>query len=388
MNNQQSNLPVPILSPEEIIFLDIPTQYSNLNSFQLYIHWIESEPSLNSKEKVRRQKIIDNLKEKEKEKIKKQKNEFTKLLLEKKEDFTKYKDEIDSGFKEFIKNNWEPFLPWITDLESFFVFKINERWAFELWKNDFEDELWELLFYRFVYNFLRKKEEKKILKKDNDQIDTIRENIWIWNNLTQEDYTTFSVKNWETNTNPWTFWYEYRNIACKKLKDSWNFEWWKYRIYIDIPYWKLELLRDLSIQISSKLKIPIWFKFLDVEKSHQSDVSNNSDITRFVANFASIEDAKKFYSELSKLLEYQKITPDRDTDFYWYKLDDKSTFASWFRENREAFERIKKAKRNSDWTYTYTWINWKEITISHQEYNEIIKKFWGNKTLKEIWEEN
>lgn len=146
-------------------------------------------------------------------------------------------------------------------------------------------------------------------------------------------------------------------------------------------------MKDLVIKISSELKIPVWFKYLDFEKSHNSDISQNSNTTRFVVNFSSVEYARIFYTELTKYSQYQTIVPDRTVNYNWHRLDDKSTFASWFREERDALNRIKAATRNKDWTYSYIWENWKMLTISEEVYEWIINKYSSTKSAQELWEQ-
>lgn len=186
-----------LVSEQEKVGIWIPVQYVGSNSFQLQIHWIDSEISLNQEEQQRRQEIVNNFSKLEQRKVLEQKNWLIKLLLPLKDKFTQFKDDIDKAFKEFIKNNWKPFLNWITDLEQYYItYFLQWNNPFTWWLNSsLQKELWELLFYRFAYNFLRKKEEEEIKKRDLIRIEEIRNNIWVNANLSDRDFSDFSVKN-------------------------------------------------------------------------------------------------------------------------------------------------------------------------------------------------
>lgn len=170
--------------------------------------------------------------------------------------------------------------------------------------------------------------------------------------LEDSDYENFKFKNGETDVG--TYWYEYNNIAAKKLKESGEFEWGKERIYFDIPLEDMEKLRDLAFNVAKNEKIPIGFKHLDIKKSHQSDLGRDSETTRFVANFASVDDAKRFYQALQQREEYGKMKSDRNLDYHGYNIDGVAHYASGFREARITLKSmIDSAKLNPDGTYTY-----------------------------------
>lgn len=213
-----------LVSATEKVGIWIPAQFSNLNSFQLQIQWIDSEISLNKEEKQRRQELINRLSNIELEKIVKQKNWLIKLLLPLKDEFTKYKDEIDKAFLNFIENNWQPFLSWISDLESSFISIIQTRWTFKMWQNDYENELWNLLFYRFAYNFLRKKQEKEIEELDkNEAINVI---VWIARDL----YNEISLKRrWTLSDDLFAVWkwIDPNSEEPRKLCEEVDWEIWQ-----------------------------------------------------------------------------------------------------------------------------------------------------------------
>ncbi|MDD5071671.1 MAG: hypothetical protein PHQ42_02970 [Patescibacteria group bacterium] len=173
--------------------------------------------------------------------------------------------------------------------------------------------------------------------------------------LEKKDYGEFRVKNGETDVG--VFWYEYGNTAAKKLKESGKLEWGKERIYFDIPLNNMEELRNLAFAIAESEKIPIAFKHLDTQKTHQIDLRQDSETTRFVTNFASIEDAKRFYQALQKREEYRRMKSDRNQDYHGFNIDGVAHYASGYREKRLTLKSIiDSAKLNPDGTYTYTGI--------------------------------
>ena len=192
----------------------------------------------------------------------------------------------------------------------------------------------------------------------------------------EKKFGEFRMKNGETDTG--VFWNEYSNLEAKKLKEAGKFEWGKERIYFDIPIANMEAMRDLSFRFAKENRIAIAFKHLDTAKSYQYNLTN--DTTRFVANFVSVDDAKKFYDAISKDSEYQKLKSDRNLDYHGYKIDDIAHYAAGYREHRVVLERIvTKATRNKNGTYSYPFINPEGKpsinTISVEQYKKFKKEY-------------
>lgn len=195
---------------------------------------------------------------------------------------------------------------------------------------------------------LKRREELKKVKKELGMEDERTE----YEGIEDQDYKDFSIKRGETDQG--VFWNEYRNVAAKKLKESGEFEWGKERIYFDIKLDDFETLRDMIMNISKEKKIPVAFKYLDTENTGNINLKPESEITRFVANFASTEDAKLLYYELVKLEEYNRLTSDRNLDHNGYNIDGVAHYASGYREIRSALKsKIDSATENPDGTYDY-----------------------------------
>ena len=119
----------------------------------------------------------------------------------------------------------------------------------------------------------------------------------------QDKFSEFRMKNGETDQG--FFWNEYRNAIAKELKNSGKFEWGKERIYFDVSIQDCEKLRNLAFKISSEQKIPIAFKYIDDEKTFPIHKDGNE--TRFVMNFVSSDDARRFYSfAIRRIQEFTK----------------------------------------------------------------------------------
>ena len=200
-----------------------------------------------------------------------------------------------------------------------------------------------------------------------------------------EDYKHFRVKNGETDIG--VYWYQYENQAAKKLKQSGQLEWGKERLYFDIPLDKLEAVRDLAFKIAGEENIAIGFKHLDTGNTNKIDLDPKSETTRFVANFASAEDAKRFYTALANTQEYTSIKPDRNVDYHGFNIDGIAHYASGFREQREPLMRmIASAKRNTDGTYSYPNKDGSKImTITEGEFEAFKKILDSLPDPKTVW---
>jgi hypothetical protein len=164
------------------------------------------------------------------------------------------------------------------------------------------------------------------------------------------------------------FWYRYRNAIAKELKDSGQFEWGKERIYFDVSIQDCEKLRNLIFKITSENKIPIDFKYIDDEKTFP--VHKDGDETRFVVNFVSSEDARKFYSFLAESNEYKNLQPDRKLDYNGIRIDNMAEYGSGYREERGALKRIIGAKLNENGLYEYVSKNGEKMTISEDKFRD------------------
>lgn len=203
----------------------------------------------------------------------------------------------------------------------------------------------------------RKAVEDKLAEKE----DTKEEN----------EFSDFRVKNGETDEG--FFWNEYGNRKAKELKESGEFEWGKERIYFDVPIQDCEKLRDLAIEIASKNQIALAFKYIDNEKTFP--VHKDGKETRFVVNFVSSEDARKFYKELLNSKEYQSLNPDRNVDYKGLRIDDLAEYSSGFREIRGALERAMSAHINENGSYEYKAESGKNIVISEEQFNLFKKQY-------------
>ncbi|MDD5639298.1 MAG: hypothetical protein PHR47_00630 [Candidatus Pacebacteria bacterium] len=205
------------------------------------------------------------------------------------------------------------------------------------------------------------------------------------NTIEEKDYSEFKVKNGETDTD--VFWYQFSNTAAKKMEKQGNFEWGKERIYFDVPLDQMEKLRDIVFTTAKDGHIPIAFKYLDTSKTSQIDLKEGSETTRFVANFASVHDARKFYEILIKNEQYKEIKPDRTVNYYGYNLDNLAHYASGYREKREALKRIRDtAQKIDNENYIYDSSNGKKkIKITKLQYEEFMKQLNELPDPKNTW---
>lgn len=161
-------------------------------------------------------------------------------------------------------------------------------------------------------------------------------------------------------------------------------KWGKERIYFEIPMEKCNALRNLVMTTAHEGKLPVAFKYLDATKSNQPSINGD---TRFVVNFASTKDAKTFYELLKQKPEYQKLRPDRTMDYHGHQLDNIAHYASGYRETRGALQRIAKAVKNPDGTYTYKKENGKDpMTITESQYNIFMDQLRAMPDPKATWE--
>jgi hypothetical protein len=203
--------------------------------------------------------------------------------------------------------------------------------------------------------------------------------------LEDTDYEDFSVKNGDTDAG--VYWYEYNNAAAKKLKKAGQFEWGKERLYFDIPLNSFEELRGLAFEVAKKEKIAIGFKYLDIEKTNKIDLRPESETTRFVANFASVEDAKRFYAALSQIDSYKKLHADREIEYQGFNIDGVAHYASGFREKREALARITAAQRDASGMYAYPVKDGSRMMkITEDQYAFFKNQLSALPDPKEVWE--
>lgn len=185
-----------------------------------------------------------------------------------------------------------------------------------------------------------------------------------------DEYAEFRVKHGETDTG--FFWYEYRNKKAKEMKEAGTFEWGKERIYFDVAIKDCEALRDLVFEISKDNQIPIAFKYIDDTQTYA--VHKDGTETRFVANFASSDDARAFYSALQKNEKYQHLLPDRTNTYNGIRIDALAEYASGYREKRNALARIMSATKNNLGRYVYVGESGKEMSISQEQFDMFKKQ--------------
>jgi hypothetical protein len=220
---------------------------------------------------------------------------------------------------------------------------------------------------------LKEQKENKIEEQnisDQEDVEKIKKELGISkmensSSVEQDKFSEFRMKNGETDQG--FFWNEYRNAIAKELKNSGKFEWGKERIYFDVSIQDCEKLRNLAFKISSEQKIPIAFKYIDDEKTFPIHKDGNE--TRFVMNFVSSDDARRFYSFLSQSEEYKNLQNDRHLDYKGVRIDNLAEYASGFREKRGSLERIMNAKINEDGKYEYLSESGKKMVLSENEFN-------------------
>lgn len=181
-------------------------------------------------------------------------------------------------------------------------------------------------------------------------------------------------------------WNEFTNLAAQDAKGKRTFEWGEERIYMDVPIADLVKLRGLAFRAAAEARVPIAFKHLDMQRNDAA--VERDDTTRFVANFASIVDAKRFYTALAKLPEYRALQPDRTLDYHGHQLDAVAHYASGFRERRSTLENIvRNAKENPDGTFTYPAVgDGRSLTIERQYYDSFVSEYQSLPDPATAWE--
>lgn len=210
-----------------------------------------------------------------------------------------------------------------------------------------------------------------------------------WQRFCEFDKESFSLKVGENI--PDIFWIQSGNLEAKRLTEKKKFKWGKERLYFHIEEKDLFKLGKLIENIAGQNHIAIKFKYYDTEKN--SRLENSA--TRFVANFASVADAKKLYEQLINNKEYKKmLAADNDNDYCSYQLDEKAYYAQGYREFRmdEIAEARKKSEniiKNSDGTYSIR-IKTEEgdwnMTITEEEYDKMTNESFFAKKFKKIWD--
>lgn len=395
----------------------IPPQYKGMPSEVVEELWqnpIYIDEEKNKSETERRQTAIDEIKreeqDREAQKEEALKQQYANLSEEQKTEFPDAQKNAAKMLTKYIQGNRE--IENLSSEESFVLGKLKAN--YEDFKKENPDKPFSFDFAKDIdcniYNNLAQKLSFNVLESkrkigDQEKANTIREELGIptqeiqgddlikpeqnqqqnYEGLEDKDFEEFKVKNGETDIG--VFWYEYGNAASKKLKESGKLEWGKERIYFDIPLDNMEELRDLAFELTKNEKIPIAFKHLDIQKTHKIDLKQDSETTRFVANFASVEDAKKFYEALQQREEYKKMKSDRNLDYHGYNIDGVAHYASGYREKREPLKRIiETAQKNPDNTYSYYSADGsRKITITEEQYNNFTDQFNAMPDPEETW---
>lgn len=394
----------------------IPAQYEGMPSEVVEKLWqskVYSDPEKNNAEAKRRQIALEAIKqgEADRETAKQQQmsERYSKLPPEQKTEFPTAQTDAGKILNENIQGKRELDDP--SPEESFVLGKL--KTAYEEFKRENPDKPFAFELSRDidqnVYNNLVQRVAFKVLEGrqrigDQEKANEIRKELGVPAQEIQteglllpnkegepqqeqketqtDDYGNFDYGNAETAPGVW--WNAYDSKAAKKLKKEGKFQWGKERIYFDIPTDQMETLRDLTQRIAQEQHIPIAFKHLDTSKS---EPWASQDETRFVANFASVEDAKKFYEGLRQSDEYQKMKSDRNFDYHGHNIDGVAHYASGYREQREPLKRaIETAKRNPDGTYTYKSPKDEDIQIEEWQYEKWKKDLAAIPDPKETWE--
>lgn len=420
-DNQEKNLNT-LPDAEQNIKNDldfIPTQYKNLPSEIVEQLWqkpllINGQPDQVEAEK--RKLVIEKIKlleiDREKQKNELMQNKYLGLTDEQKLKFSKAQIESADIINQYLQNqqtidNLLPEENYVLQKlkNSYEEFKKNNHdksFAFDF-SQDLDKNIYQNLIQKLSFNILQTHLKNQDLEKANairnqlglpkqtvlptDSSETLSNEQQNQNFFEDKDFQDFSVKNGETDIG--VFWYEYRNTAAKKLKDSGKLEWGKERIYFDVPLDKIEELKNIIFDLVRREKLPIAFKHLDLQKTNSIDLKPESQTTRFVTNFASVTDAKKFYQAIKQVENYKQIQSDRNMDYHGYKIDNLAHYASGYREKREPLLRIiNTAQKNSDNSYSYTSADGsKKITISQEQYNDFVNQFNSLPDPEKTWNE-
>lgn len=417
-NNQQSQQELSQNINSESVENPIPPQYQGMPSEIVEEMWqnpIYIDEEKNQFEIQRRNTAIEAIKQAEfdREAQKQQfiNERYASLSDSQKLEFPNYQKEASDLLSKHIRG--EEDLENLSGEEAFVLQKLKD--SYENFKKDHPNESFNFQLEKdidkSVYNNLVQKLSFKVLENkqilnDQQKANDIREKLGIpgqeikvtdievkrenesstSEQIEDKDYQEFRVKNGETDVG--AFWYEYRNSAAKKLEKIGKFKWGEERIYFDIPTDDMERLRDLVFSVANEEKIPIAFKHLDMKKTTPVHLKEGADTTRFVTNFSSIEDAKRFYEALKRKDEYGKMKSDRNLDYQGLQLDNVAHYGSGYREHREALRRIvETARKNKDNSYTYNNVDGsKEITITEEQYNDFTNKFKLMPNLQDLWD--
>lgn len=203
----------------------------------------------------------------------------------------------------------------------------------------------------------------------------------------KERFNDFSEKRGETVKG--VHWYFYENLEAQRLSENRRIKWGNERIYFEVPLDELPELKKLVMQAVKEAQIGVTFKYLDVESSSPEMVEK--DVTRFVVNFVSVEDARKFYEILQGDSEYVAIQPDRSTEYLAHNIDGKAFYAQGFREIREydknqILDYLKSYTQNPDGSYSAPSSEGGVITISKEEYERLASGADIIGSMKKSWE--
>lgn len=191
----------------------------------------------------------------------------------------------------------------------------------------------------------------------------------------EDDFSRFSAKHGTTGGGEFT-WYEYRNSRADQMKEAGTFEWGKERIYFDVSPGQFGQLRDLAMRIAGDEKIPVGFKHLDMEETRRtSPLSIDGNETWFVANFASREDAKRWYDTLVGMPEYASLRPGRSLDYQGIRIDRIAEYAPGFREARGSLERMIKAVPLPGGLYEYEAEDGKKRRLRAEDFDRMRQQY-------------
>ena len=132
---------------EEKIWLGIPYQYKNLNSFQLYIQWIYSEnPSFDEKQK--RQEILNKLISLEESKIQKNNSFISSSIQDFKQLYIENSELLKKSFNDFVENfDYQNNTFFLTEVEIYVL----KYWFLKL-KDDFKENF---KLYQHILNIIQ-----------------------------------------------------------------------------------------------------------------------------------------------------------------------------------------------------------------------------------------
>jgi hypothetical protein len=380
----------------------IPQKYRGLPSGMVEEMWqpaLAKDTERNKQTAEQRRQALGNLRADELQGAQRRGVELQNLLehlpTEQKGEIPAVEKQAIQSIADHLSGNSQ--IPDLTVGEMFLLDKLSESYQKAKEKNpdqpvifQFSQSVDATIFENLKKKLIFESLQAKGKIQEKEQLADVREKLKValpateaTEQLEHNPCATFKVKNGETDTGTW--WYEYGNEEIRKLEKEGKYKWGNERIYFDIPLKDMEGLRDLAMKVAKDNNIAIAFKYLDTAKTFQR-IAESPDTTRFVANFASVADAKKFYESLGQIQGYKALKSDRNLDYHAYNIDGIAHYAQGMRENRMALENvIKTAHPNPDGSYNYTTQDGRQKTIDKGIYENFLRQFESMPDPEKLW---